>query len=102
ARSTSRRAERSARCEVSRALLNSRLWQGRQQMAEAQARLAHVEALLDFPNARRHRMHHRHLQVLLQGLDDIESAPTGAEHVDRIGALGLEEVALDVGIDLMA
>ena len=47
-------------------------------------------------------MHHRHLQVLLQRPDDVERAPAGAEHVDRVGAFRLEEIALDVGVDLVA
>src|SRR5215813_9999299 len=75
------------------------LRQRREQMAEARSRLAHVQPLLNFPYAGRHRVHHRHLQVLLQRLDDIERAPAGAEHVDRVGALHVEEIAFDVPFD---
>src|SRR6516162_11171032 len=101
ARSTGRRREG----EAPRAALrtwSSRLRQRREQMAKAQSRLAHVQPLLNFPHASRHRVHDRDLQVPLQRLDDVERAPAGAEDVDRVGAFRLEEITLDVGIDLMA
>ena len=62
--------------------------------AVALHRLAHVQPLLDFPDPRRHRMHHRHLQILLQHVDDVERAPAGAEHVDGVGAFGLRKFFL--------
>src|SRR6266478_8544763 len=71
-------------------------------MAVAAARLPDMESLLEFPDPRGDWMDHRHLQVLLDRLDDGKRAPARAEHVDRIGALGLEEVLLDMGIDLLA
>src|SRR5262245_18675024 len=78
---------------------SSPLGQRREQMAETRSRLAHVQPFLNFPHAGGHRMHDRDLQVPLQRLDDVERAPAGAEHVDRVSALRLEEIALDVSVD---
>src|SRR6266550_6647065 len=72
----------------------------RQQAAVALHRLLYRQTKLDFPAARRHRVHHRHAEVLLQQIDDRQYAPAGAEEVDRVGLAVLEEGALDVGIDL--
>jgi hypothetical protein len=45
-------------------------------------------------------MYHRRLQVSFQDLNDIQSAPTGSQHVDGVGALVSEEAPFDVRIDL--
>src|SRR5215475_11955172 len=58
-----------------------------------------MQPLLKLPDPRGDWMHHRHLQVLLERLDDWQRAPAGAEHVDRIGALVAEEALLDMRID---
>src|SRR5262249_61931155 len=76
--------------------------QGFQYVAEPADRLAHMQPLLDLPYPRRDRMHYRNLQVLLERLDDVERAPARAQHVDRVGALVLEEVPLDETVDLLA
>src|SRR5437660_709909 len=54
----------------------------RQKLAEAGARLAHMQPLLDLPHPCGDRMDHRHAEVLLQGFDDVERAPARAQHVD--------------------
>ena len=46
-------------------------------MTEATPRLAHMQALLELPDPRSHRMHHRHLQVALKRLDDFVSPDRG-------------------------
>ena len=64
-----------------------------QQPAEARDRLADRQPVLDFPAARRHRMHHRHAEVLFQEIDNRQHAPAGAEQIDSIGLAVLEEDA---------
>ena len=64
-----------------------------EQPAETAHRLADAEVALDVPALHRHGMEHRHAQVLLQPLDDVERTPGRAEHVDRLGALWLRRNA---------
>src|SRR5262245_9844505 len=66
-----------------------------QQPPVALDRLADGEAKLNLPAACRHRMYDRDPQVLLQKVDDRQHAPAGAEEIDRVGLLVLEEGALD-------
>src|SRR5439155_25798286 len=73
----------------------------RQQPAIAFHWLSHREPQLDFPAARRHRMHDRYAEVLLQEVDHRQHAPAGAEEVDRVGLAVFEERALDVGVHLL-
>ena len=73
----------------------------RQQPPVALHRLADRQPQLDLPAARRHRMHHRHAEVLLQRVDHIEHAPAGAEQIDRVGLAVLEEGLLHEGVDLV-
>src|SRR5436190_879429 len=45
--------------------------------------------------------HDRHLQVTLEQFEDVERAPAGSQHVDGIGALGFEEIAFDMRVNLV-
>ena len=45
-------------------------------------------------------MDHRHAKILLKHFDDIEGAPGGPQHVDRLGARLRQEFALDEAVDL--
>src|SRR5262249_44575577 len=73
----------------------------RQEPPLAFHRLAHPEPPLHLPAARRHRMHHRNAEILLQEVDDRQHAPAGAEEIDRVSLAMLEESLLDVGVDLL-
>jgi hypothetical protein len=69
-------------------------------MAESTARLAHMQALLDFPDPRWHWMYHRYLQILLQRPDDIERCTSPILACRSHRPLAPEEALLDVGVDL--
>src|SRR5499426_4623918 len=57
-----------------------------QQPAQAFDRLSHVQPFFDRPDSRWHGMHNRHLQVFFKQMNDVEAAPTRAEHVDPFSA----------------
>src|ERR1700730_6452253 len=71
-------------------------------MPKASPRRAHRQAFLNLPDASRYRVHDGHLQIALQSLDDVESAPAGTQHIDGVSSLRPEEAALDMGVDLLA
>src|SRR5258708_8333625 len=65
-------------------------------------RLTHMQVALDIPALCRDRVDDRHAEVLLQLLDDVERAPGGTQHVDRLRSAVPEEDALDEAVDLEA
>ena len=56
-----------------------------QQPAKPLHRLPHVKAFLHRPDAGRHGMHNRYLKIFFEQMNDVETAPAGAEHVDAVG-----------------
>src|SRR5262245_56652786 len=57
-----------------------------QQPAKAFHGLSYMQPFFYRPQPRRDRMNHRHLEILFQQMNDIEAAPTRAEHVDTVRA----------------
>ena len=44
-------------------------------------------------------MNHRHLQIFFEQMNDVETTPAGAEHIDAIGAGIFEESSARVRVD---
>src|SRR5262245_66242152 len=44
-------------------------------------------------------MHHRHLQVFFEEMNDVEATPACAEHVDTIGPRMIQKGPARVGVD---
>jgi hypothetical protein len=57
-----------------------------QQPAEAFHALSHVQPFFNRPHPRRHRVNDRYLKILFQQMNDVQAAPTRAEHIDSVRA----------------
>src|SRR5262245_20744828 len=58
-----------------------------------------MEMALNVPALRRNGVDHRYAKVLLKRLDDIEGAPGGTQHVDRLRPAVHEKDLFDEAID---
>src|SRR4030095_3624165 len=65
-------------------------------------RFAHVKLFLDVPKLACQRINHRHLEILFQEPNDLQQAPAGAEHVNRLCVRLFHKSFLRVGIDFFS
>src|SRR5262245_64242973 len=56
------------------------------ELAVSRQRLAHAEPDLNLPAARRHRLHHRYADAVLEPLHDVEGRPLAALQVHELAA----------------
>src|SRR5713226_691616 len=84
-----------------RGLLGLEAGQVSQQAAIAVVALTDTEVLLDGPNSGGSGLDDRDGKILLQGLEDVQDAPAGAQHVDAVHVAVLADRRAGVGVDLL-